>query len=265
MSARWAAENHYRMLGTSVCIRAETVAVARAVDRLLTPFRCPPGAKGVIAYSLTSSGVTRDGAPILAGTSWPALLHGLLGDLNAVAVQGFHGLAVHAGVVARRGVAVAWPAASEAGKSTLTAACLSAGFEYVSDEALCVDFDSAAVVAYPKPLKLSRHAAALVGLSWPESDEDMVALLPEDLGASRAAGALRLGHVVQLVRRPGPPVLHPRERSETVATMLTMSFNHFRNPLACFMMASRLATESRAWRLEYDEPEPAAALLCELP
>jgi hypothetical protein len=167
-------------------------------------------------------------------------------------------------VVARGEAVIAFPAVSHAGKSTLAAACLSSGLQYVSDDALCVDFDHDAVHPYPKPLKLSRQAAALAGFVSPAHEQEEIAVLPEDLGASLARGALRLRHVVQLVRRSGPPALHPLERSETIVMLLTMSFNHYRHPQLCFSLASRLALRARAWRLEYDDPRPAASLLREL-
>jgi hypothetical protein len=249
------------MLGTLIGVRFEAADCASALRRLLGSFHCPPTDDVAYRYSLTSSRLYRDDVLIGATMSAPALVDLLLGDLNRVAIEHFQGFAAHAGVVARGEVALAFPAPSGTGKSTLTAACLGAGFQYVSDEALCVDFATDAVIPYPKPLKLAGHAAGLVGLALPGQGEVDCALAPEDLGASPATGPLRLGHVVSLLRRRGPPILRSLDRSATVATLLTMSFNHYRNPLSSFTLVSRLAADTRAWRLEYDEPSPAATRL----
>jgi hypothetical protein len=70
---------------------------------------------------------------------------------------------VHAGVVAAGGAAIAFPGPSGAGKTTLTVACLLAGLEYGSDEALCLDWETGAVLPYPRPLALTPAAAELAG------------------------------------------------------------------------------------------------------
>ncbi|MDP9074542.1 MAG: hypothetical protein M3N98_10280, partial [Actinomycetota bacterium] len=188
------------------------------------------------------------------------LLEHLLCDLNQVAIANFGGFAVHAGAVARGEVVAAFPAASETGKSTLTAACLTLGLHYVSDEALCIDFADDSVVPYPKPLKLSGGAAAMIGIDTPLGSQS-VAVGAADLGAKPAVCPLRLGHLVLLVRRTGLPVLHRLERAEAVAALLAMSFNHYRDPGRSFSLACRLAVGAQAWRLDYGDPLPAARLL----
>ena len=65
----------------------------------------------------------------------------LLALLNRTALAQCRSYAVHAGAVARSGAVTAFPAVSGAGKTTLTAACLRSGFDYVSDEALVLATD----------------------------------------------------------------------------------------------------------------------------
>ncbi len=81
--------------------------------------------------------VFRDEEEVYRNQTTPALSY-LLAQLTASAIEHFEGFAVHAGVVAIDGRAIVIPAASGTGKTTLTAACLHAGFDYLSDEALCV-------------------------------------------------------------------------------------------------------------------------------
>ena len=197
--------------------------------------------------------------------TWASLADGLLAELNRQAVEGFGEFAVHAGVVAAGDRVIAFPAQSGEGKSTMTAACLAAGFDYVSDEALCVEFASARVLPYPKPVTLSEHSCSLLAIPTPgvhlEGDHPEAGFRPEELGAATAEGELRLGDIVQLVRHDGPPRLRPLPASEGMGLLLRMSFNHYKRPAESFELVSRLAQHSRAWELQYDHPGPAAALL----
>lgn len=204
----------------------------------------------------------RDCSARVRHQSWSHVVEALLAELNLAAVDGFAGFAVHAGVVASGGRVVAFPADSGDGKSTLTAACLLAGFEYVSDEALCVDYTTARVVPYPKPVMLSPVSMELVASPPPlvslDGAHGEAALVAEDLGSRPAAGDLGLTDVVTLARAPGPPQLHALPSSETVGSLLGRSFNHYKRPREAFDLVTELARSCRAWRLEYDDPVPAA-------
>lgn len=67
---------------------------------------------------------------------------------------------LHAGAVARDGVAVLLPAPMEHGKTTTVAGLVRAGYDYLTDEAAALDPDTLRIHAYPKPLTLDRG-------SWP--------------------------------------------------------------------------------------------------
>ena len=108
--------------------------------------------------------VYRDCQLIGNGSDWSAVIASLLTSLNRAAVDGCEVFAAHAGVVAAGEVAIALPAESGDGKSTLTGACLRAGFDYASDEAICVDLVSGAVMPYPKPLGLSEWSRTALGV-----------------------------------------------------------------------------------------------------
>ncbi len=263
-------------LGRQFGVRCDDPRSQDALDHLLAPFAAltadhPP--KGpVIDLAAGPTGgwvVQRAGAVVTTSPSWETAVTALLAELNHDAVDAFAGFAVHAGVVAMDGVAVALPGTSGAGKSTLTAACVLAGFDYVSDEALCIDRERGRVVPYPKPLSLSRSSWDLLGrtdtagaaLRLEDADELTIAVA--DLGGRVAEPEpeLRLGHVVELTRRDGSPRLVAQPRQVALALLLSMSFNHYKEPQASFELASRLAAECSAWRLEYDDPRSAAELL----
>lgn len=257
-------------------MRAEVDEVGEAIDHLLAPFRRSScGVPGRRRYSLVAAragtsdhhSLYRDCSVQSRAVTWASLADGLLAELNGQAIDGFAEFAVHAGVVAAGDRVIAFPAESGEGKSTMTAACLAAGFDYVSDEALCVEFASGRVLPYPKQVTLSEHSRSLLGISMPgvhlEGEHPEAGFRPEELGAATAEGELRLADVVRLVRHDGPPRLRPLAASEGMGLLLRMSFNHYKRPAESFELVSRLARHSRAWELQYDHPGPAAALLRE--
>ncbi len=255
-------------------MRSELADVGAAVDHLLAPFRrtrC--GVPGRLRYSLVAAkgeppdphSLYRDCGTRFRDASWAKLGDALFAELNLHAIEGFGEFAVHAGVVAMGDRVVAFPAESEGGKSTITAACLAAGFDYVSDEALCVTFADGRVLPYPKPIMLSEHSQSLLGLPAPvvrlEGEHEEAGFRPEDLGAGTAEGELGLGEIVRLVRREGQPQLRQLHSSEAVSLLLRMSFNHYKRPRESFELVTRLAREARVWELGYDDPTLAAKLL----
>lgn len=269
-----AVRRRYDLLGTRASIGTDSDDVAELVDQLLGPFRATPGDMvDNLSFSVLHdqrAGVyeLREGRRPLVRTSlWQAVTSRLLQELNREALDGFSGFAVHAGVVARGGRAVAFPASSGHGKSTMVAACLAEGFDYVSDEALCVGFDSQAVVPYAKPVQLSSTARGVLGLTVDATElgppDGEVSLTPADLGARVASPPLALGHVVRLERRPGPDVLSEVPSTHACGWLLRFSFNHHKQPHASFDLAAVLARQSTAWLLQYEHAPSAALLLAE--
>ena len=117
--------------------------------------------------------------------------------LNSTAMELTPHLAIHAGVIHHGDVVAAFPARSGIGKSTLTGACLREGFDYVSDEALCLSYDSHLVQPYPRPLGLSSWSAHELGVIGVPAGGDVL-VLPHEFGATSMAvdEPLRLTHVV---------------------------------------------------------------------
>ncbi len=78
---------------------------------------------------------------------------------------------VHAGVVATDRGAVVIPGSAGAGKSTLTAALVGAGWRYLSDELAALSRGAALVHAYRRPLSLHPTSARLLRLDGPGASE----------------------------------------------------------------------------------------------
>lgn len=182
----------------------------------------------------------------------------LVAALNNVVIDETPYFSVHSGVVQIGDQIVAFPAESGHGKTTLTAAALQAGARYLSDEALVFD-DDGSVVPYPKPLALAPRSLQLLELGESEGERMLTA---EDLG-STVAGPARLRHLVIAGYGSDQIELTPLPRSAAVATLIELSFNHFKDPGRAFQIATQVAREVDVWRLDYDDPKEAIDLLVE--
>ena len=197
--------------------------------------------------------------------TWCGAAVDLMTRVNRMVIGDYQGYAIHAGVVALGDSAIALPADSGGGKTTLAAACVKAGFAYVSDEAMCVDPSTAAVVPYPKPFGMSVWTRRTIGLDDaslplpPDGAEE--APVPPDLLGAVASGPLTLRHVVLSEYGHETAVLKPAGGGDAMLALLEYSFNHYKFGEQAFHLAARLATGAEAWRLTYDDPMEAAELL----
>lgn len=195
---------------------------------------------------------------LLAEAPDPAeLLAHAVASVNRYVIEEGCWFSVHAAVVAGTERVVAFPANSGDGKTTLTAACLLAGFDYLSDEALVLD-DDGLVVPYPKPLALSPWSCAAVGLE-PGGDERLVTA--DDLGATVRAERSALTDVVIASYGAREPRLERLPASQAIVALLEHAFNHYKDPGRAFRLATEAAGRVHVWRLDYDHPIEAAALL----
>ena len=80
---------------------------------------------------------------------------------------------LHAGGVARDGVACVLAAASECGKTTLAAGLVRRGFDYITDEAVAISPSTLMVSPFPKPLSLDRGSWRVL----PDLEPDLIPLL----------------------------------------------------------------------------------------
>lgn len=140
-------------------------------------------------------------------------------------------LVLHAAAVAVSGRALVIPAQPGAGKSTLCAALVAAGADYLTDEAVPLLPDGRAL-PYPKPIvvgsgsfpvleawagtspALGRHPASVWWLD------------PADLNRARWCEPVTIGWVIAARYGPGQPLeLKPMSAAATTATMASNAFN----------------------------------------
>lgn len=240
------------LLGSAFELRTADAGTFADVQRLWQPFLAPDR-------------TARTTVVLLDQPSAPERLERFATAVNAAALDAAPYFAVHAGVIAYGGVAVAMPAESGTGKSTMTAACLRRGFEYVSDEALCLRYGDGAVVPYPRPIGLSQWSADAVGVSGKGAAAVGESLFTaEDLGSARHDAPARLRHVVVLDRTgtaTPSPTLIAESRPSGVTLLLQQSFNHYRRGADAVRLAADVIGGAAVWTLRYSDPLEAADLL----
>ncbi len=93
---------------------------------------------------------------------------------------------LHAASVEQDGWVVALAGRSRAGKSTLAAAAVLAGYGYVADEITAVSPTDLTVRPFHRPIGLRRGGAAAVGVTYPESDDGRYdQVYPWEVGENR--------------------------------------------------------------------------------
>jgi hypothetical protein len=195
--------------------RARPVTIAfTAFDVQVTVTIGDPSLRGEISELLPPGAVTKppavgdgrfaitpasaDGFDVTAGNNTvqrDATRQVALGMLDAqirlhVAEWAPHHVFVHAGVIARNGRALAIPGTSFSGKTTLVAALLSTGVEYLSDEYLVLD-PTGRANPYPRPLSIR-----------PTEGEPGGERLASELGAATASSPAELSGVMITRYRP---------------------------------------------------------------
>lgn len=237
--------------------------MAAEIDRLYAGFestQLPARARNIIQVAgdgETGYSVYHDCAKLAVKSDAGPALTALVAGVNNAVISTCETFAVHAGVVGWDGGILALPAESGGGKSTLTAALVRVGLDYLSDEALVID-DSGAVVGYPKPFALSEWSARSLGL---EPDEEETLVTPDQLGGSFFTGSAPLTDLVLAEYGHEKTLLQSLPRSRAVAALIKLSFNHYRDPERAFRLSTSVARDLRVWKLEYDEPLEAAGLL----
>ncbi len=146
--------------------------------------------------------------------------------------QGGSRLVLHAGLAARDGRGVLIPGKPDAGKTTLVAGLVQAGFAYLSDEAAVFDPSTGRLWSFPRPLGMELPTLRLFpGLEErlpPElrNSERMTRPVPPSAVRPRCVGrSCALRYVVMPEYSPGRRTeLEPAGRAETLIALARGAF-----------------------------------------
>lgn len=250
------------------CYDSPALAVVEAEARLVVCVTDPLSEEERI---LAARHVESDpsGALQTAGWIWPVRTPiELSSALNQWAVSVFEGFAFHAAAVVRGGKGILLPAPSRAGKSTLTAALLTRGFELLSDEVAALDQAPRRIRPYPRNLALRADVLTLLGLDDPTpaaSSHGSRMISPSVLGAKRAATPAKLGLVLAPRYEPGAPTRTIRLRpSHVLPLLLDCSCSLVRHKSAGLDWLIAMAREVPAYQLTFSELGEALRVVQEL-
>ncbi len=166
-------------------------------------------------------------------------------------------LFVHAGVVALDGRGVMLPAPPDHGKSTIVAALVHSGFDFLSDEAAALDLSEGAVWPFPRPMMLSGSSlAALPRIDHQIDEEARVVgsqkypLVLDDLRIDAMGTTCRVAFIVAPTYVPGAVTrLEQAGRAETLRLLVEQGFNLVRFGAKGFRLLSEVVQRAQCYRL----------------
>ena len=159
-------------------VRTDDDRLGDRVDALLAGLPDADAAPVEHWYSLTRAeapagavDVRRDGEELARGQTAGDALAWVVWDVNrAAAASGAAHLLFHAGGIEADGTGVLLPGASMAGKSTLVAGLVRAGFGYLTDELAALDLATGRLVPYAKPITVKPGSFAVLSDMGPAAD-----------------------------------------------------------------------------------------------
>jgi len=201
----------YRCLDYEFVVECAEPALGARIGCLLVPWAIDTASDAPV-YSLVATDTSvgawyhlgLDGDELAVGPDAGDLVDQLLFAVSAAAFACAHThLLVHAGaVVAPDGTAVLLPGPSGAGKTTLVAGLVRAGFGYLSDEAGAIDPATLCVHAFARPLGLKGEARTLFGVP---GGDGVQYLAPDELRPRAITGPAPVGHVIAPRYERGAP------------------------------------------------------------
>jgi hypothetical protein len=176
-------------------------------------------------------------------------------------------LLVHASAVEADGRAILFPAPMEAGKSTLAAGLLRAGYRYVTDEAVAIDLATLEVKPYPRPISLDRGSWPLFADLRPATPNGVAQFCTEQWHISplsvRPDAVAHASHPALVAFTRYEPERQTRaqrmQRARALCELVGCTFNLRRFGIAAFDALARVVARSRCYRLTVGDLDAACA------
>lgn len=176
---------------------------------------------------------------------------------------------VHAAAAARNGVGIVLPAASEAGKTTLVGGLVSAGFNYLTDEAAAIHPVTLRLVPFEKPLSVDKGSWEVLAHLEPRVEPEIKQYLasqwqvpPLSIRSGSVSGAVPARLVVFPRYSPGGRTqLKKVSRSDALIGLLRHTFKFERASRRNFEVLARLAGQVSCYDLTVGCLSEACSLL----
>lgn len=174
-------------------------------------------------------------------------------------------LTIHAGVVSQGGRALIFPGDANAGKSTIVAALVQAGFRYLSDEAALIDLGSAIVHPYHRSLALEPGSWGLLPALRPRHrpggfppPRDVWLLPPDEIRPDCLGTSCAPAFVIfpQVAAGEGLS-MRPVSRAESVRRLARRATNLRARGIPGFDALVRTVEASSCWEINLDGVEDA--------
>jgi hypothetical protein len=270
--------NHTRsfdVLGLIFDVEAEDATLTCYLERLYASFPSP----GRIAhrYYLRADGT--DGASLwfddervgeqeVAEACVATLVH----DVNRRSLGDSEHLILHAGGVEHDGVGAVFPGAMEAGKTTLTAGLVRAGFSYLTDEGVAVDRESLRIHPYPKPFSIDRGAWPLFPELEPHVDlptdaykRDQWQVPPTDIRANVLGRSCSIGVIVFSTYEDGIETsIEPLRRAEALVELAKNTYKFVDQGTAALDVLAEVVRPAACYRLTSGSLDAAIRAVTEL-
>jgi hypothetical protein len=257
-------------LGVAVDVHVEgSGEIFDALHRLLVDLEgtAPPNPpRGRITVEKVADGycVTSQGRTTAPIQGWAAVADAVQRRLNRLVIYGSDHLVLHSAGVTSNGIGVLLPAASRSGKSTLAAALVRAGFDYLSDEAVGVGRSSVRLKPYPKPISLRPGSWGLFpGLiehtSSESSGRESPALVPaSSIRPDAVGGACQPSVIVLPSYAPDAQAnLEALHRAEALMELTTHTVRFDEQPREALDLLADVVRRCECYRLTYSSLEEA--------
>jgi hypothetical protein len=257
------------LLDFDAVLRVPDRALAEHLTRLYASLVLPdPPATTPHQLTLTAVAagyeVHLDATRLLATPAKSIAFQALVWHANRQAIDHSTGsVLVHASAAARAGTALVMPGPMGAGKSTLVAALVRAGLDYLTDEVVAIDPGSGLVRPYPKYLSLDGDPSGAAPADVRDFLGDSTLLAPDALRPGAAAREpARPRFVVTPRYEPGATAtLAPLRPAAALAALAQHSFHLETDPARTLDVLAAVVEESACFELVSGDVPGATRLL----
>jgi HprK-related kinase A len=185
-------------------------------------------------------------------------------------------LIIHAAVVAKNGYCAVIPGHPGAGKSTLCAALVAAGWRLLSDEMALISLDSGKITPVPRPISLKNESISIIsqrggsdvflGPSFADTHKGTVAHMRAPANSVAASGvtATAAWVVYPGYQRDATLLAKPVTACQSILKLADDSFNLPLLGGAGFEVLANMASACQSYELQYSDLDHAIAWFDEL-